>query len=407
MKKTLLIITFIIISSLLFSQSIQGVLPGITYDNTPLNFSIFGYKTHFTSVDSNYVSFYNESDTFDFWFPTPYYPHNDCYINIYFSTNFQDTGLYHLKLYNSIDDTMYMDSAIQVISRVGSQYYFHYETPKMVTAGDQDEIMLEAYNSYLLSATNHSCYFINTKADTIQVDSILPLSQYRLKVYFTVPNNYHGLFNAVYRNSIDTLIIGKENILVMNDSKSQIAEISPDSIHNMNWQPWKITVYGDNTHFTQDTIYIIFNNFIPILDYIDSVVVLNDTTIKFNVTLPLPCKGATYPNTLICIYNEVDGIMFYTIRVDLHGSISETKRSFHNVKIYPNPVHNKITIDISNYNQEIAVMEIYNLEGKKIMNTEHRTPNVEIDVSNWKPGIYFGKIIFEDGVSTEFKFVVN
>jgi len=401
MKKTLLIITFIIISSLLFSQSIQGVLPGITYDNTPKNFTIFGYKTHFKSTDSNYVSFYNEVDTVDFWIKFSY---RDYFLYVVFSTNFQDTGLYHLKLYNSIDDTMYMDSAIQVISRVGSQNYFYYKIPKMVTAGDPDEIILKTYNSYFLSATNHSCYFINTKADTIQVDSILPLSQYRLKVYFTVPNNYHGLFNAVYRNSIDTLIIGKENILVMNDSKSQIAEITPDSIHNMYWQPWKITVYGNNTHFTQDTNYIIFDSF---ANFIDSVVVLNDTTIKFNVSLAILGKGATYPNTLVCIYNEVDGIMFYPIRVDLYGSIPETKKSFHNVKIYPNPAYDKITIDINNYNQEIAVMEIYNLEGKKIMNTEHRTPNVEIDVSNWKPGIYFGRIIFENGESTEFKFVVN
>ncbi|MCF8298059.1 MAG: T9SS type A sorting domain-containing protein [Saprospiraceae bacterium] len=404
MKKAILIITFITIGNLLFSQSIQGVLQGITYDNTPKSFTIFGHKTHFKSVDSNYVSFYNDVDTVDFWIPFSY---KDYYINIYFTTTFQDTGIYHLKIYNCIDDTMYLDSAIQVISGIGNPFYFDDEIPKMVSAGAQEEIILETfYLTSFLSATNHSCYFINTKNDTIQADSISPLSQYRLKVYFTVPNNYHGLFSAVYRNSIDTLIVGKDNILVMNDSKSQIAEITPDSIHNLNWQSWKITVYGNNTHFTQDTNYIVSYNFIPIEEFTDSVVVLNDTTIKFNIDLPMGCKGATYPNTLICIYNEIDGIMFYTMRVDMYGSIPEINRS-HNVKLYPNPAHEKITIDISNNNQEIVLMEIYNLEGKKIINTEHRTPNVEIDVSNWKPGIYFGRIIYENNENKEFKFIVN
>jgi hypothetical protein len=61
------------------------------------------------------------------------------------------------------------------------------------------------------------------------------------------------------------------------------------------------------------------------------------------------------------------------------------------IKIYPNPSPGKFYIDFINMNDQPAILEIFNMEGKMIMNTQFRnvSKNIyEIDLSGHKNGIY-------------------
>ncbi len=92
--------------------------------------------------------------------------------------------------------------------------------------------------------------------------------------------------------------------------------------------------------------------------------------------------------------------------------ISEVPLNKNQIKIYPNPAKGIITIDINNNNLQNAFINIYNSEGRQIKNFEFLSQKLpasvyKLDVSNMPPGIYFGRIVFENGEIYGFKFIVN
>ncbi len=65
--------------------------------------------------------------------------------------------------------------------------------------------------------------------------------------------------------------------------------------------------------------------------------------------------------------------------------------------IYPNPTNGKLQI---NSNNEIVLIEVYNLVGQKVLETK-----AEINLSNLRPGIYFVKIEDNNGFSETHKVI--
>lgn len=77
--------------------------------------------------------------------------------------------------------------------------------------------------------------------------------------------------------------------------------------------------------------------------------------------------------------------------------------SINGISTYPNPVTGTLVINGLSINSKI---EIFNIPGKKILSVNSRNTTCEIDMSAQPPGIYFLKVIDQDGI-TEVKKIVK
>jgi len=72
-----------------------------------------------------------------------------------------------------------------------------------------------------------------------------------------------------------------------------------------------------------------------------------------------------------------------------------------NIKAYPNPVKNELTIELSNTIANVYTVNVYDLSGKKItcqINDMHNANNkLSINTANWNAGIYLVQLV-TDGV---------
>ena len=72
-------------------------------------------------------------------------------------------------------------------------------------------------------------------------------------------------------------------------------------------------------------------------------------------------------------------------------------------EIYPNPAKCKFKVQGQKFKVVDAKIEIYDLNGRKLLNKQFPagTEEIEVDVSNLQSGIYFCKIITEKGNATK------
>lgn len=106
--------------------------------------------------------------------------------------------------------------------------------------------------------------------------------------------------------------------------------------------------------------------------------------------------GGAYP--IIITYEDesgnLEGCTFMLVVTEI---LAINEVSFLNeIKIFPNPVSQNLTISISEmlaYNSA----SIYSIEGKKLMETDEKT----IDVSSLKSGVYFITIETTQGTITK------
>jgi hypothetical protein len=69
------------------------------------------------------------------------------------------------------------------------------------------------------------------------------------------------------------------------------------------------------------------------------------------------------------------------------------------VKIYPNPSSNSITIELPSTSiQQNNFLTIYNINGQQIIKGQITTPQNAVDISGLVPGVYFVKVVSDEGV---------
>ena len=108
--------------------------------------------------------------------------------------------------------------------------------------------------------------------------------------------------------------------------------------------------------------------------------------------------GQTY---YVRVYHSDSALLTsnFTICVE-NPTLSTEDFSIDEIKIYPNPAQDIIIIDLDN---ELALVEIYSLQGQKILTSNKK----EINVSNLNSGIYLVKIKDVNGSVASQKFVKN
>ena len=125
---------------------------------------------------------------------------------------------------------------------------------------------------------------------------------------------------------------------------------------------------------------------------------------SFVITLnpnPQICKGTV--STMVTVHSNNQDVSFYVI-IDESLLVGITEVSVE-TKLYPNPTEGLFTVEGAN----VAKVEVYNLVGQKVYETENgerRTENY-IDATNWNQGIYLVNIKHQNGAVETKKLVVK
>jgi hypothetical protein len=81
---------------------------------------------------------------------------------------------------------------------------------------------------------------------------------------------------------------------------------------------------------------------------------------------------------------------------------------FEKIKLYPNPAHNQITIQLDNLDmQKSTLLYLYNLQGQCLLTKFVTEPIFTLDISQYKEGIYFVEIKQKNGQKYYSKIIKN
>ena len=393
----------------LFSQSIIDFslkIWNLNFPNQYTPFYLYGYHTHFKTVDSISISYASLTDTISFKVKPSSYSTDDLLI-FYDKTHIQMKGYYDLVVSNDSDGVMILPKAVYADSiNYGSNVelagkYFHLNT--------DTSIFFNVYSGDGLNPNIFtSAYLVNnTYTDTLFSDSIQFISSHEINFKIDIPDSASGIYHAFITNNKDSLMYCMNKIFVHNYDVTQIDSVSPDSISNIPMGSifQKISVYGNLTHFTSYENKVYLKSWLS--EFIDSVKVINDTVLTYIIKLPIPVKQALNPTEFLYVYNPLDGLLAYPIRMDILGGIGE-KVKLENISLYPNPADNKLNINIkeSIYLGRMSI-KIYSAEGKIIKSLSTQAASkISVDVSNLSAGIYFIHISNRNQ-SAALKFVVE
>lgn len=100
-------------------------------------------------------------------------------------------------------------------------------------------------------------------------------------------------------------------------------------------------------------------------------------------------------------FNEFSGVSSGKMTFDVmtfieHGGSVRTT-SFSNITLYPNPVNDKLSIDLD----EVAILEVIDMQGKVLLQTSVETGLNGIDFSSFNQGIYIVRISNQNKVYTQ------
>lgn len=118
----------------------------------------------------------------------------------------------------------------------------------------------------------------------------------------------------------------------------------------------------------------------------------NGNTNKINIFLPsntLLTNGTTYYAS-----QAINGIESnYRLPITVSLSLGINELELNNLKIYPNPIKDKLTVSNS---ANIEKIELYNLLGQKVFQSNFLTNEINVDLTHFKKGVYVLKT-FSDG----------
>lgn len=70
------------------------------------------------------------------------------------------------------------------------------------------------------------------------------------------------------------------------------------------------------------------------------------------------------------------------------------------IKIYPNPTHGRMTVELQNVNNEKITIVVYDLKGSAVVTIKDAIDINVVDISNCKNGIYLMNIILGEQKQT-------
>ena len=89
-------------------------------------------------------------------------------------------------------------------------------------------------------------------------------------------------------------------------------------------------------------------------------------------------------------------VSFFEYKINCAADINELEQKSY-INILPNPVQDKLYIET-----QTLTIEIYDIYGRRqVTETPSHQGNLSIDVSNLKSGVYFVKVVTENGETVQ------
>lgn len=205
-----------------------------------------------------------------------------------------------------------------------------------------------------------------------------------------------GINGAITNSAGDTtnMVASAENFFIAKvalTNKSCDCAASIPSIAIVSSSGNTLTVYGSASN-QPDSLYILWGD--------------GDSTLYTSATN----VSHTYANTgpwNVCLRSYGFCGVEDTCLINLYSGISsEAQDKDLSVTIYPNPFDERITVALSKYNGE-AELSVYDLLGKEVYQRQITSIESQLDLSKLKNGVYFLRILWEDGVVINRKIIKN
>ncbi len=127
-------------------------------------------------------------------------------------------------------------------------------------------------------------------------------------------------------------------------------------------------------------------------------IIFDPETLTFTITISNNKSYKEIMGELDIIVTGVDSEGFTaSVGFTLEGEFITGKLDlFLDLRIYPNPVKDKLVVEIPQNSYKDTYVEIYSLTGAKIANYKFNSERVEIDCSSWDASIYILSIVSEN-----------
>ena len=124
-----------------------------------------------------------------------------------------------------------------------------------------------------------------------------------------------------------------------------------------------------------------------------TVIAADGTSLESFTDRYIPAKGK------IAIGQRDANLRLYKVKIETDVALSVDDNEVHlsEIKVYPNPVKDRINLSATN---KIKSMSVYNLLGQEVLRTSVNSRNYSADISNLKAGIYLIKLAIDDAVQT-------
>jgi Secretion system C-terminal sorting domain/PKD domain len=309
MKKIIFLFLIILVPVFSFSQTrLTGVSPTIVNKGETLNVTIFGSNTHFTQGTSTSVSFYFKQASGSI-LVNSITAVNNTTINANITVDaLAFTSDYYVVVTDSIDGYLMADSSFHVNGIT---------PPKLVSASPAVAKNGETLDVTIVGASTHftqgstTIGFSFKQASPTAINTVTVINDTTIKANITIPAyTITGDYDIYYSNSTDVNIVLNSGFHINGIAAPKLVSVSPAVAKN--GETLDVTIVGASTHFTQGSTTSVGFSFKQASGTaVNSITILNDTTIKANITIPpyaVTSNYSVYFNDSIDGYQLLDSI---------------------------------------------------------------------------------------------------
>ncbi|MCF8298064.1 MAG: T9SS type A sorting domain-containing protein [Saprospiraceae bacterium] len=393
MKKKISLLALIIFSlqiAISTAQTISTISPTSGNRGQTLTVTVSGQNTHFAQGSGTIVWFSQGSQTM---YPNTMVPtSNTSMVTNLSIPNNATLGQWNVNAFNTTDGNMTKYSAFTVNINPNPPQIISI-TPDSGLVGNNLSVTITGQNTNFQQGTMTYAWINQGSSTMIQLSSINVSSNTVLSGQLSIPSNSPlGLYDAGVYNSFDGSL-SKPSCFTVYQMPNQptLVSLTPNSaiINQTN----NYTLIGQNTHFTDPTLNIFFENFVSIITNVTNVNVVSDTEVKFDANFSISSSWDLHAQS------TVDGNLFMGSSVTVTTGIEEYENNPYNLKTYPNPFSDNIIVSGENFNQNTVKIKVLNPIGQIVFSSTESasgTLNKKISLSNLESGVYFIRLETEE-----------
>lgn len=384
MRKLFFLIFALLPAVFVSAQNLTGIFPNAGLQNETLIVSISGQNTHFAQASNTSVWFKQGTNTL--LFPTSISVYNNLVLEVEVQIpQNQPTGLYHVKVNNSIDGTMNLFNGFQIDPDPYAPV-LNQPTPTMAYQSSVIPVMISGQNTNFGQGTSTTEAWLSK--DTLKIypsmfnilDTENILSQFPV-----VFNQDTGNYQLNVYNSIDGFLTADNFQIQQNPNPPIIEDVNPPSAFADTILT--VTVSGFQTNFgqgTSTTSLWMEKNF-NLLSPLDVQVTHSDTLVA---SFELPA-GQETGNYTVYTHDDIDGILQYNSFEVLADTLSLTEADAGELIFYPNPAADFVFIELPGSVSGEVLIQLFDLNGKLVIHKKMESESgYTIPIHSLEAGFY-------------------